>query len=90
MEIEERVIEKIRNRRDVGMSKYQISMERTDLTRLQWLIHIQEELMDAAIYAEKLIQLEENPKEQAVAEKGIDAFGRAYIDMRGERNYIAS
>ena len=89
MEIEERVIQKIRERRDVGRAKYQTSMERKDLTRLQWLTHIQEELTDAAIYAEKLIQLEINPGEQAIAEKGIDAFGRAYIDLRGERNYIA-
>jgi len=29
-------------------------MERNDLTLLEWLQHLQEELMDAAVYVEKL------------------------------------
>jgi hypothetical protein len=29
-------------------------MERDDLSPLQWLQHLQEELMDAAVYVEKL------------------------------------
>lgn len=55
-EIEERVIAKIRQRRDAGRSKYGTTMERNDLSFAQWLQHLQEELMDAAIYAEKLIR----------------------------------
>lgn len=58
-EIEERVINEIRKRRDVGRAKYGTSMERTDLTRLQWLQHAKEECLDQAIYLEKLISLEE-------------------------------
>lgn len=53
-QIEERVIDKIRSRAAVGESKYGVTMERTDLNLLQWLTHLQEELMDAAIYVEKL------------------------------------
>lgn len=56
MECEESVIEKIRARRDKGRSKYGQSMERTDLSNLQWLIHAQEEAMDLAIYLERLIR----------------------------------
>lgn len=41
-----------------GQKKYGTTMERTDLTRKQWLIHAQEEAMDLAIYLEKLIQEE--------------------------------
>lgn len=31
-------------------------MERTDLDIVGWLTHLQEELMDAAVYVERLIQ----------------------------------
>lgn len=58
-ECEESVIRKIRQRRDVGRLKYGTSMERTDLTRLDWLRHAQEEAIDFAIYLEKLIQTEQ-------------------------------
>lgn len=53
-EVEETVIAQIRNRRDVGREKYGTTMEREDLSFIQWLQHLQEELLDAAIYAEKL------------------------------------
>lgn len=52
--IEEKVITEIRNRATVGESKYGVTMERTDLNLLQWLTHLQEELLDAAVYIEKL------------------------------------
>jgi hypothetical protein len=35
-------------------------MERTDLSRLEWLKHAQEEAMDLAVYLQKLIDLEED------------------------------
>jgi len=54
--IEEKVIDKIRTRAEVGKSKYGVTMERGDLSELDWLIHAQEEVMDLAIYLEKLIQ----------------------------------
>jgi len=44
-------------RAEVGKKKYNTTMDRTDLTELEWLIHAQEEAMDLAIYLEKLIQL---------------------------------
>lgn len=56
--IEEAVISKIRTRAEFGLLKYGVTLERTDLTTLQWLIHLQEELMDAANYLEVLIQQE--------------------------------
>ncbi len=59
-EVEESVIEKIRKRRDAGRIKYGCTMERTDLTTLQWLTHAQEEAMDLAIYLERLIRDESN------------------------------
>lgn len=58
MEIEESVIEKIRQRRDAGRKKYNTPMERTDLTMLDWLQHAQDEAMDLAIYLEKLMRIQ--------------------------------
>jgi len=53
--IEDKVCEKIQKRSDVGKSKYGVTMERTDLSTIEWLTHLQEELMDAAVYVEKLL-----------------------------------
>lgn len=54
--IENQVIDKIQARAEAGQRKYGTTMERKDLNFRQWVIHLQEELLDAAIYAEKLIQ----------------------------------
>ena len=54
--IEEKVVAKILKRAEVGKSKYGTTMERTDLSRLEWLVHAQEEAMDLAVYLEKIIQ----------------------------------
>ena len=37
-----------------GYDKYGTTTERKDLTLLEWLQHLQEELLDAAIYVEVL------------------------------------
>ena len=55
MAIEESVCYKILKRSEEGKKKYGVTMERKDLTELQWLIHAQEEAMDLAVYLEKLI-----------------------------------
>lgn len=54
--IEEKVIFKMRKRAVSGKAKYGVTMERDDLTIEQWLIHLQEELMDASIYVQRLIE----------------------------------
>ena len=53
--VEGRVASKILERAYVGVQKYGITVEdRSDLTTNDWLTHLQEELMDAAVYIEKL------------------------------------
>ena len=52
--IEERVIKQIRDRATKGKSKYGVTLERKDLSFVEWLQHLQEELMDATAYIEKL------------------------------------
>jgi hypothetical protein len=37
-----------------GFRKYGTTTERTDLSLLDWLQHLQEELLDAAVYVERL------------------------------------
>ena len=50
----EEVITQLRDREEEGMRKYGVNTERTDLSTLEWLQHLQEELMDASVYIEKL------------------------------------
>ena len=50
----ENVVTQLRNREEEGLRKYGVNTERTDLTSLEWLQHLQEELMDASVYIEKL------------------------------------
>jgi len=49
-----RVIEGYQQRSKVGIDKYGTTLERNDLSRLDWLQHLQEELMDATLYIEAL------------------------------------
>lgn len=48
------VIERLRQRERRGMEKYGVTTERNDLALLDWLTHLQDELLDAAVYIQKL------------------------------------
>jgi len=50
------IIEKFKERSDIGMKKYGTNLDRTDLNVLDWIKHAQEEHMDAILYLEKLKQ----------------------------------
>ena len=52
--IVENVISSFKERSEVGIKKYNKTMDRSDLSSLEWLQHLQEELMDATLYIEKL------------------------------------
>jgi hypothetical protein len=51
------VIESFKQRSEIGILKYGKTLDRNDLTFLQWVQHAQEELMDAILYLEKLKQI---------------------------------
>ncbi len=53
--IVENVRKKLLDRSQVGIAKYGVGLNREDLTELEWLIHHQEELLDAANYTERRI-----------------------------------
>ena len=48
------VIEQFWNRMEKGYIKYGVTTERKDVDLLGWLQHLQEELMDAVVYIERL------------------------------------
>lgn len=50
----ESVVEKYQERSRVGIQKYNTTLERKDLNTVDWLNHLQEELMDATLYIERL------------------------------------
>lgn len=50
----ESVVNKYKERSNEGIRKYGTTLEREDLSFLEWLNHLQEELMDATLYIERL------------------------------------
>ena len=48
------VKEKFEERSQTGIRKYNTTLEREDLNLVDWLNHLQEELMDATLYVERL------------------------------------
>ena len=52
------VLDKYQERSEIGKLKYGKTLDRKDLTMKQWLTHLQEELMDATLYLEKIMSLD--------------------------------
>jgi len=50
------VIDKYKQRSRVGFTKYGVSMAENRLTLKLWLVSLQEELMDATNYIERVLQ----------------------------------
>ena len=74
----EKVITQLRDREEEGLRKYGVNTERVDLTPLEWLQHLQEELMDASVYIEKLKnELKEKQKKDFNNSEEIQYHGKA-------------
>lgn len=54
--IVESVINQFKQRSEIGISKYGVTLDRNDLSMLDWINHAQEEAMDFCLYLEKLKQ----------------------------------
>lgn len=52
--IVESVVMKYKERANLGLTKYGTNLDRTDLNIKDWTEHLQQELMDAVLYLEKL------------------------------------
>ena len=53
----QKVVEKFISRSDVGFNKYKVTLDEDNKSIYEWLDNIQEELMDAVNYIEKLKSL---------------------------------
>ena len=71
----EKVITQLRDREEQGMIKYGVNTERKDLSTLEWLQHLQEELMDASVYIEKL---KNEMKEKIKATYNVDEYTQLF------------
>jgi hypothetical protein len=75
-----RVLARFNERSQVGIKKYNTTLERDDLSTLEWLTHLQEELMDATLYVERLKdEYKTKPKAALIdlsnMEKGCACYG---------------
>jgi hypothetical protein len=52
--IVESVIMQFKQRSEVGIQKYGVTLDRNDLSTLEWINHAQQEAMDFDLYLEKL------------------------------------
>jgi hypothetical protein len=70
----ERVINKIKKRSDVGYKKYSVTLHDDEQSLDKWLTHIQEELMDAVNYIEKVKDVLRDEIEEAALKRfsGVD------------------
>jgi len=50
----ERVVDKFVSRSDIGYEKYGVTLNDDKSNIFQWINHLQEELMDAVLYLQKL------------------------------------
>lgn len=48
------VLDEFKAREQKGIETYGTTLDRSDLSRLEWLKHLREELMDAVLYLKKL------------------------------------
>lgn len=72
-QIVEQIKEKFDERSEIGIAKYGTTLERGDLSLLDWLSHLQEELMDATLYIQKLKnELDQNPNGIVIAKESWD------------------
>ena len=85
-----RVLSRFNERSQVGITKYNTTLERTDLSTLEWLTHAQEEAMDFVLYLERLKD-EYKSKSNAfmkVNGKLIPALEGKYLLEGGEVIYV--
>lgn len=50
------ILNKFVDRAEMGFTKYNNTLDRKDLSKLEWINHAQEELMDGILYLERLKQ----------------------------------
>jgi len=69
----ERVVDKFVSRSDVGFAKYGITLEDDKSNIFAWVNHLQEELMDAVLYLQKLKETTTEEMQEALL-KSIEVY----------------
>ena len=69
----ERVVDKFVSRSDVGFAKYGITLEDDKSNLFAWINHLQEELMDAVLYMQKLKESSTEEMQEALL-KNIEVY----------------
>jgi hypothetical protein len=65
------ILNKFVDRAEMGFNKYNNTLDRKDLSKVEWINHAQEELMDGILYLERLKQeLNEQTTEDSKANPG--------------------
>lgn len=59
------ILNKFVDRAEMGFTKYNNTLDRKDLSKLEWINHAQEELMDGILYLERLKQEVLNEQENS-------------------------
>ena len=65
----ERVVNKFIDRSDVGFKKYKVTLEDDHSDMFAWINHLQEELMDATLYLQKLKESATEELQEALLKK---------------------
>jgi hypothetical protein len=64
-----RVVQKFVSRSDVGFEKYGVTLEDDKSNMVEWMNHLQEELMDAVLYLQKAKEVYTSDMMQALIDK---------------------
>ena len=68
------IITKLRARSEQGVKEYGVTTDKANLTTVEWLSHLQEELLDSVVYIQELLRKEnENSVLALVAEFALKA-----------------
>jgi hypothetical protein len=76
--IVERVVDKFISRSDVGYKKYGVTLEDDKSNVFEWINHLQEELMDATLYLQKLKESTTEELQEALL-KSIEVYDQETI-----------
>jgi hypothetical protein len=74
----ERVVDKFVSRSDVGFAKYGVTLEDDKSNLFVWINHLQEELMDAVLYMQKLKE-SSTEEMQEVLLKNIEVYNETTL-----------
>jgi hypothetical protein len=82
-----RVLARFNERSQVGIKKYNTTLERTDLSTLEWLTHAQDEAMDFVLYLERLKDEYNKPFTDRLMEEMTKKRKAALIELSNMDKY---